>query len=45
MAQTQPKDNPPQKDETVKELVEALATAYFGACRKLARALNRRRRS
>lgn len=51
MAQTQPKDNPPEArtgeqpndDEVVKELVEAVAAVYFGTCRKLARMLNRRK--
>lgn len=47
MAESEPKDKPPSEpteDELKRELIEAVAAAYFGACRKLARLLNRRRR-
>lgn len=36
--QQRPRDD---EEETTRELVEALADAYFNACRKIARVLNR----
>lgn len=42
MTQTPPKNKPPEPPG-YREIVEKIATAYFGACRKIARALNRRR--
>lgn len=46
MAQTEEKDKPPTEEEEeealARELVEAVAAAYFGACRKLARLVNRK---
>jgi hypothetical protein len=45
MAETNPKDKSPSREPTEaelkRELIEAVAAAYFGACRKLARLLNR----
>ena len=46
MAEKPAKDNPAQREETEEELarqlIEAVAAAYFGACRRLAKMLNRR---
>lgn len=47
MAESEPKDKPgsePTEADLRRELIEAIAAAYFGACRKLARVLNRRGR-
>ena len=47
MAESQPKDKPAaEADEAAlrRELIEAVAVAYFGACRRLAKLLNRRSR-
>ena len=47
MAETAPKDKPPSEPseaEITRELIEAVETAYFGACRRLAKLLNRRKR-
>ena len=46
MAESAPNDKEtPQPDseaELTRELIEAVATAYFGACRRVAKLLNRR---
>lgn len=50
MAESDSKDKPPiagkepSEAELRRELIEAMANAYFGACRKLAKLLNRRGR-
>ena len=44
MAESKPKDKPepePTEAELTHELIEAIASAYFNACRKLAKLLNR----
>lgn len=45
MAESAPKDKPapePQEAELARELIEAVASAYFRACRRIAKILNRR---
>lgn len=47
MAESDPKNKPapePSESELARELIEAVATAYFGACRRLAKLINRRSR-
>ena len=45
MAESAPKDKhtePKSEAELTRELIEAVAAAYFGACRRIAKILNRR---
>ncbi len=45
MAELPPKDKPePDEAELSRQLIEALASAYFRTCRRLAKLLNRRSR-